>query len=125
MADSKCDKMKKKHYVLVFIGIILLMIITFTLQCFFSEQTTKFGFSCGVYFLSVFCLVCFQNALKPSELLGPINTAKRHYEKKGELPKYQNLCKILFIITISVGSLFFIGGIGEVLFLYLKNLFVC
>ena len=116
--------MKKKHYALIFTGIVLLMVIAFTLQCFFSEQTTKLGFSCGAYFLSIFCLVGFQNALKPTESFGPINTTKRHYEKKGELPKYQNLCKILFIITISVGSLSLIGGIGEILFLYLKNLFV-
>ena len=116
--------MKKKHYALIFTGIVLLMVIAFTLQCFFSEQTTKLGFSCGAYFLSIFCLACFQNALKPSESFGPINTTKRHYEKKGELPKYQNLCKILFIITISVGSMFLIGGIGEILFFYLKNLFV-
>lgn len=116
--------MKKKHYVLTFSAIILIMVITFTLQCFFDEQTPKFGYAGGAYFLSIFCLVSFQNALKPTELFGPINRTKRHYEKKGELSKYQNLCRILFIITISMGALFLIGGIGEVLFLYLKKLIV-
>ncbi len=103
---------------------IVLMILTFTLQCLFSDQTTEFGFSCGAFFLSVFCLVCYKNALIPSESWGPINPTKQHYERKGELPKYQNLCKILFLITISVGALSFIHGIGEVLFHYAKNLFV-
>ena len=116
--------MKKKHYALVFAGIVLLMAIAYILQYLFGENTSNFGFSCGAYFLSLFCLACFQNALNPTESFGPINTTKRHYEKKGELPKYQNLCKILFIITISVGSLFLIGGIGEILFFYLKNLLV-
>lgn len=115
--------MKKKHYALIFTGIVLLMVIAFTLQCFFSEQTTKLGFSCGAYFLSIFALFAYKNALKPSDPF-VINHTKRHYERKGELPKYQNLCKILFIITISVGSLYLIGGIGEILFFYLKNLFV-
>ena len=123
--NSNCGGiMKKKHFILILAGIILLMILTFTLQCLFSDQTTEFGLSCGAFFLSVFCLVCYKNALTPSESWGPINPTKQHYEKKGELPKYQNLCKILLLITTGVGALSFIGGIGEVLFHYVKALFV-
>ena len=116
--------MKKKHYALVFAGIVLLMVIAYILQCLFGENTSNFGFSCGAYFLSLFCLACFQSALKPSDSFGPINQTKRYYEKKGELPKYQNLCKILFIIMISVGSLFLISGMGDVLFFHLRKAFL-
>lgn len=116
--------MKKKYFILILTGIIVLMLLSFTLQCLFRDQTTEFGFSCGAFFLSVFCLVCYKNALTPSESWGPINPTKQHYEKKGELPKYQNLCKILLLITTGVGALSFIGGIEEVLFHYVKTLFV-
>lgn len=115
--------MKKKHFILILTGIIVLMILTFTLQCLFRDQTTEFDLSCGAFFLSVFCLVCYKNALVPSESWGPINPTKQHFEKKGELPKYQNLCKILLLITLGVGALSLISGIGAVLFHYVKTLF--
>ena len=112
--------MKKKHFILIFIGIIA-MILTFTLQCLFSEMTGDFGLSCGTFFLSIFFLFGYKNALIPMERGGfVVNTTKRYYQSRDELPKYQNLCKILFIITISFGALSFIKGIGNVLFHYVK-----
>ncbi len=115
--------MKNKHFIFIFIGIIILMIISFTLQTLFKDQTKEFDLSCGIFFLSIFCLFCYKNALKPTETFGPINMTKRYYEKKGELPKYQNLWKILFIITISVGILTLLGGFGEIIIHYLNALF--
>ena len=111
--------MKTKHFILIFVGIIIVMILSFTLQCLFSEITGDFDLSCGSFFLSVFCLFCYKNALKPSEKFVR-NSTKRHYEKKGELPKYQKICKILFIITIGFGTLIFIKGTGLVLIHYIK-----
>lgn len=116
--------MKKKHFVFILTGIIILMILTFALQTIFGEQTTKFGLSCGIFFLSIFCLFCYKNALKPTETFGPRNMTKKYYEKKGDLPKYQNLCKILFVITISAGTLTLLGGFGEIIINYLQSLFV-
>ena len=44
-----------------------------------------------------------------------------NYEKKGELYKYQNLCKVLLIITIGVATLNFIGGLSDVLVIFVKS----
>lgn len=115
--------MKNKHFFLIFISIILVLILTFTLQCLFSEKTRNFGFSCGAYFLSIFALFCYKNALKPSDPF-VIDHTKRHYERKGELPKYKELCKIIFIVLIGFGVLFLLGGIKDIAFEYVKALFV-
>ena len=113
--------MKKKHYVLIFTGIVLLMVIAFTLQCLFSEITRDFGLSCGMFLLSIFFLFGYKNALMPMERGGfAINMTKRYYQSRDELPKYQKLCKILFIVTISFGTLSFVKGMGNVLFHYVK-----
>ncbi|MBQ9151455.1 MAG: hypothetical protein IJX72_04330 [Clostridia bacterium] len=112
--------MKTKHFLYILIGIIIMMILTFALQAGFNEQTKEFGLSCGMFFLSTFCLICYKNALKPTETFGPVNLTKEHYERKRDLPKYQNLCKILFIITVSAGVLTLLGGLGEVLIHYLN-----
>ena len=110
-----------KHFILVFIGIIIAMILTFTLQCLFSEITRDFDLSCGMFFLSIFFLFSYKNALIPLERGGfAVNMTKRYYQSRDELPKYQNLCKILFIITISLGALFFFEGMGTILFHYVK-----
>ena len=113
--------MTKKKFVFLLIGIILLIFLTFTLQALFLNQTKNFGISCGVLFLSTFCLFCYKDALNPTkEGLGhPINMTKKYYEKKGDLRKYQNLCKILFIIMISVGTLCLLLGLYEIFINYL------
>ena len=109
--------MKKKSFILVFIGIIAAMVLTFSLRCLFSETTGDFGLSCGMFFLSIFFLFGYKNALIPMERGGfAVNRTKRYYQSRDELPKYQNLCKILFIITIGFGALSFIKGVGTVLF---------
>ena len=113
--------MKTKKFILVFIVIIMAMILTFTLQCLFSEITRDFGLSCGMFFLSIFFLFGYKNALIPMERGGfAINRTKRYYQSRDELPKYQRLCKILFIVTISFGTLSFVKGMGNVLFHYVK-----
>ena len=117
-------EMKTKHFILVFIVIIMAMILTFTLQCLFSEISGDFGLSCGMFFLSTFFLFGYKNALKPMERGGfAVNMTKRYYQSREELPKYQKLCKILFIVTIGLGILFFIKSMGNVLFHYV-NLFL-
>ena len=113
--------MKTKNFILVFIVIIMAMILTFTLQCLFSEITRDFGLSCGMFFLSIFFLFGYKNALMPMERGGfAINRTKRYYQSRNELPKYQKLCKILFSITISLGALFFFESMGTILFHYVK-----
>ena len=113
--------MKTKNFILVFIVIIMAMILTFTLQCLFSEIAGDFGLSCGMLFLSIFFLFGYKNALMPMERGGfAINMTKRYYQSRDELPKYQKLCKILFIVTISFGTLSFVKGMGNVLFHYVK-----
>ena len=113
--------MKTKKFILVFIVIIMAMILTFTLQCLFSEIAGDFGLSCGMLFLSIFFLFGYKNALMPMERGGfAINMTKRYYQSRDELPKYQKLCKILFIVTISFGTLSFVKGMGNVLFHYVK-----
>ena len=114
-------EMKTKNFILVFIVIIMAMILTFTLQCLFSEIAGDFGLSCGMLFLSIFFLFGYKNALMPMERGGfAINMTKRYYQSRDELPKYQKLCKILFIVTISFGTLSFVKGMGNVLFHYVK-----
>ena len=113
--------MKTKHFIFTFIGIIIAMILTFTFQYLFSEITRDFGLSCGMLFLSIFFLFGYKNALMPMERSGfAINRTKRYYQSRDELPKYQKLCIILFIVTISFGTLSFVKGMGNVLFHYVK-----
>lgn len=114
--------MKKKPFLWTLILLIVLIAVTFALQTLFREQTNLFELSAGVYLLSVFCLFAYQNALKPTEDFGPRNPTKSHYEKHGYLPKYQCICKILLIVTFAVGTLNFFGGLGEVIFHYVKAL---
>lgn len=106
--------MKPKRFILTLLGLIAWMLLTFVLQLLFQEQTADFGFSCGACFLSVFCLFEYKNALKPTETIGPRNSTKKYYESKGDLPGYQKLCKILFIITLCVSAGSFLKGIAEV-----------
>ena len=118
--------MKKKPFVLVLVGIITCVIISFILQPFFYEQTESFGISGGLFFVSTFCLFCYKNALKPTvKGIGqPINLTKKHFERKGELDKYKTLCLVLLILTISVALLNFIKGLGEIFASYFKSVFL-
>ena len=113
----------RKHFVLILIGIIILMIFTFTLQNFFLEQTDSFGKSCGLFFISIFCLFCYKTALNPTvKGIGrPINLTKKYFENKGELHKYQNLCKVLFIITNIVALVTLFRGLCEILLIYITG----
>ena len=94
--------------------------MTFILNNLFSDQTKKFGTSCGIFFISTFPLVEYKNALKPTKNFGSINRTKKYYEKKGKLEKYQSLCKILFLVTISLAAITLFVGLGEIFVLYLK-----
>lgn len=114
-----------KKFVLLLIGIIVLILLTFTLQCVFMEQTKNFGISCGGAFLSIFFLFEYKNALSPSKkgIGAPINMTKKFYERKGNLQKYQSLCKILFIIIMCTVALSLIGGINDVFLNYIMSIF--
>ena len=115
----------KKKFALLLIGIIILIILTFALQCIFKEHTKNFGLSCGAAFLSIFLLFTYKNALTPTKegLGAPINRTKKYYERKGELHKYQSLCKILFITTIGVSALTLIGGVSEIFLTFIMSIF--
>ena len=113
--------MKTKHFIFILIVIIIAMILTFTLQYLFSEITSVFGLSCGMLFLSIFFLIGYKNALIPMERGGfTIDMTKRYYQSRDELPKYQKLCKILFIVAISFGTLSLLKGVRTILFHYVK-----
>ena len=113
----------KKRFAFLLSGIIVLMALTFTLQILFNNQTKNFGISSGALFLSIFCLFEYKNALTPSEkgLGAPINRTKKYYERKGELHKYQSLCKVLFIATIVIAALTLMRGLGEIFMIYIKS----
>lgn len=112
-------QMKNKHFLLIFSGIIVLIALTFNLQYLLGEITNMFGLSCAAFFISTFCLFDYKNALKPMSRVGfTRNSTKRYYQSRGELPKYQNICKILFLITISFGTITLTTGIGELLIYY-------
>ena len=115
----------KKRFAFLLIGIIILMSLTFVLQILFNNQTQNFGTSCGILFLSIFCLFGYKNALKPqkSGWGGSINMTKKYYQKNGELDKYQNLCKILFIITLTISLLLLMTGLAQIFINYLKSVF--
>ncbi len=114
----------KKYFALILTGIIILTVITFLLYNLFNDQT-EFRHSCIAFACSIFCLVCYKDALKPSERgpAQPINMTKKHYERRGELHKYERLCKILFAITIAYGFLNLMFGLGEVLVIYLMSIY--
>ena len=101
--------MKKKYFVLLLIGIISVILLASILDIVFEENTTDFGLSAGMFFLSIFCLVEYKNALMPKKNT-EINMTKKHYEKKGELPKYQKLCLVFLLLTIALGLIFFARG---------------
>ncbi len=111
--------MGKKQFIFLFIGIIILMFLTLVLKTIFADQASNFNISCGAFFLSTFCLVSYKNALKPTEFWGTKNFTKFYYEKKGKLDKYQNLCKVCLIITISIGTLKLFSGIIQIVYNYL------
>ncbi len=118
--------MKKKFALrLILIGIIILIILTFTLHCVFKDQTENFGISCGLACISIVLLFAYKNALTPSRTgIGvPIDMTKKYYERKGELYKYQGLCKILFIITISVAVLTLIREVSDIFLTYIMSVF--
>ena len=115
--------MKKKQFAWLLAGVIVMIVFTFTLQSVFYDQTTRFNISCGAFFLSIFCLFNYKNALKPTGAFGPKNATKKYYENRGELPQYQKICKMLFIITISVGILCLIYGLGELFIKFLRSVY--
>ena len=113
--------MKNRAFVNILISVIVWMLILFTLQCLFAGYTEEFGLACGMCFLSIFFLFSYRNALKPTENFGPYNPTKRHYEKKGDLPGYQRLCKILFLVGLSISAIGFMKGSAEVVIFFIKQ----
>ena len=113
--------MKNRAFVNILISVIVWMLILFTLQCLFAGYTKEFGLACSMCFLSIFFLFSYRNALKPTETIGPYNPTKRHYEKKGDLPGYQRLCKILFLVGLSISAISFMKGSVEVIIFFIKQ----
>ena len=113
--------MKNRAFVNILISVIVWMLILFALQCLFAGYTEEFGLACSMCFLSIFFLFSYRNALKPTETIGPYNPTKRHYEKKGDLPGYQRLCKILFLVGLSISAIGFLKGSAEVVIFFIKQ----
>ena len=113
--------MRLKVFTNILISVIVWMLILFTLQCLFAGYTKEFGLACSMCFLSIFFLFSYRNALKPTETIGPYNPTKRHYEKKGDLPGYQRLCKILFLVGLSISAIGFMKGSAEVVIFFIKQ----
>ena len=80
--------MKKKYFILIFIGLIAMITVSFILQNLYSEKTRYFGFAAGMFFIAVFALFSYKNALKPTGFISEKNSSKAYYQKRGELPKY-------------------------------------
>lgn len=113
--------MSSRRFVNILISVIVWMLILFALQCLFAGYTKEFGLSCGMCFLSIFCLFSYRNALKPTESFGPYNPTKRHYEEKGDLPGYQRLCKIMFLVGLGISGTSFLKGSAEVVIYFIKQ----
>ena len=113
--------MRPKVFRNILISVIVWMQILFALQCLFAGYTKEFGLACSMCFLSIFFLFSYRNALKPTETIGPYNPTKRYYEKKGDLPGYQRLCKILFLVGLSISAIGFMKGSAEVVIFFIKQ----
>ena len=113
--------MRPKVFRNILIFVIVWMQILFALQCLFAGYTKEFGLACSMCFLSIFFLFSYKNALKPTETVGPYNPTKRHYERKGDLPGYQRLCKIVFLVGLSISAISFMKGSAEVVIFFIKQ----
>ena len=113
--------MKNRAFVNILISVIVWMLILFTLQCLFSGYTKEFGLACSMCFLSIFFLFSYKNALKPTETVGPYNPTKKRYEENGDLPGYQRLCKIMFLVGLSISAISFLKGSAEVVIFFIKQ----
>jgi hypothetical protein len=113
--------MDSRRFKIVLLALIAWMLILFVLQVSFGEQTKEFGLSCGTCFLSIFCLFGYRNALKPTETMGPINSTKSYYERKGDLPGYQRFCKIMFLVLLSVSAIGFLKGLAEAAIFFIRQ----
>lgn len=74
--------MKKKYFILIFIGLIAMITVSFILQNLYSEKTRYFGFAAGMFFIAVFALFSYKNALKPTEFISEKNSSKAYYQKR-------------------------------------------
>lgn len=72
--------MKKKYFILIFIGLIAMITVSFILQNLYSEKTRYFGFAAGMFFIAVFALFSYKNALKPTEFISE-KTPQKHIIK--------------------------------------------
>lgn len=112
--------MKKKYFILIFIGLIAMITVSFILQNLYSEKTRYFGFAAGMFFIAVFALFSYKNALKPTGFISEKNSSKAHYQKRGELPKYKQICKSALILLSGLGSLFLLRGLIAIIVTHLK-----
>lgn len=94
--------------------------VSFILQNLYSGKTRYFGFAAGMFFIAVFALFSYKNALKPMGFISEKNSSKAHYQKRGELPKYKQICKSALILLSGLGSLFLLRGLVAILVTHLK-----
>lgn len=112
--------MKKKYFILIFIGLIAMITVSFILQNLYIGQTRYFGFAAGMFFIAVFALFSYKNALKPMGFISEKNSSKAYYQKRGELPKYKQICKNVLMLLSGLGSLFLLRGLIAIIVTHLK-----
>lgn len=56
--------------------------VSFILQNLYSEKTRYFGFAAGMFFIAVFTLFSYKNALKPTGFMSEKNSSKAYYQKR-------------------------------------------
>lgn len=113
--------MKKRTFILLLAGIIALMLFAYIMQNIYEEQTANFGLSAGSFFIAIFCLFLYKNALIPMSFSGPKNTLKRYYNDRNQLHVYKKICKIALIVSSGSGILFFLKGLFDILFVHTQN----
>lgn len=86
--------MKKKYFILIFIGLIAMITVSFILQNLYSEKTRYFGFAAGMFFIAVFALFSYKNALKPTGFISEkkllksiLSKARRTAEIQADMQK--------------------------------------
>lgn len=115
--------MNKKNVILLIL-IIILFVLSFVLFNILDKQFRVLEIASAMFLLSVFCLFEYNNALKLKKtgIGASINFTKKHYQKRGELQKYQNITKRCLVVTFGLGIITLIFGLIEISIYYI-NLF--
>lgn len=113
--------MKKKHLILIVLVNVLVIFVSYALNTLFIDQTERFISAAMGAFLAIILIFEYKNALKHTK---GIKGVKKYYEKRGELDKYQNICKFLFAFAFLSGVWSFVRGIGVIFINFIKSVWL-